>query len=79
MTQLGNVGIGKLFVYNNGLFVVTPFDWNAEKYFNLCIATRNRDDYEVGDYYEFDERIEVHEISTAVLKGLLIPKDLKEF
>ena len=77
MIQIGNVGVGRLFLYNGGLFVVMPFDWDAEQYLNMCIATRNNDEFDIGEYYLFDEMQEVQEISTDALKDF-IPKDFEK-
>lgn len=74
MIELGNVAIGELFVYNGGLFVVLPFDYEEEKYYNLCIATRNRDDYETTEKYYFDETIMVEYLPSMMLKEF-IPKE----
>jgi hypothetical protein len=73
MEYLGNVSIGFVFEYNGGLFVVMPFDWEDNKYYNLCIATRNRDEYDVGEKYFFDHEVQVQVIPTAKLKEF-IPK-----
>lgn len=77
MAQVGNVGIGEMFLYNGSLFVVMPFDWEDEKYYNLCIATRNHDDYETGSLYWLDEKVEVVKVPNSDLKDL-IPKEFKK-
>ena len=73
MEYLGNVNIGFVFEYNGGLFVVMPFDWEENKYYNLCIATRNHDEYDVGDKYFFEHETQVKVTPTAKLKEF-IPK-----
>ena len=73
MSIVGEIGIGEVFLYNKALFVVLPFDWETEVYYNLCIATRNHD-YRVGDKYEFEYCTEAKLITTARLKDF-IPKD----
>lgn len=72
--ELGNVAVGELFTYNGGLFVVLPFDYEEEKYYNLCLATRNHDDYDTREKYYFDETIMVEFVSSMVLKQF-IPKE----
>ncbi len=74
MAQVGNVGIGQMFLYNKAVFVVLPFDWEDEKYYNLCVATRNYDDYDIGDKIWLDEKEEVEYIPVARIKDF-IPKD----
>lgn len=74
MIELGNVAIGELFIHNGGLFVVLPFDYEEEKYYNLCIATRNHDDYDVTEKYYFDETIMVEYLPSMMLKQF-IPKE----
>lgn len=71
MVEVGNVGIGNVFAYEEALFVVMPFNWEENKYNNLCIAVRNPFDYDVGNEYHFDENTMVKEISQADLKLLL--------
>ena len=77
MAQVGNVGIGEMFLYNSGLFVVMPFDWEDEKYYNLCVATRNHDDYDIGDKIWLEYTEEVEYIPVAQLKHF-IPKDFEK-
>jgi hypothetical protein len=69
--EVGNVGVGRVFAHNNALFVVAPFDWVEEKYSNICIATKNHDDYDIGREYWFNENTMVTEIDTNELKKLL--------
>lgn len=71
--EVGNVAIGELFVHNGGLFVVLPFDWEEEKYYNLCLATRNHDDYDQGEKYWFDDNTMVEYVPSMLLKEF-IPK-----
>jgi len=72
---VGNVGVGQMFLYDKSLFVVMPFDWEDEKYYNLCVATRNRNKYDIGDKIWLDEKEIIEEyISEARLKDF-IPKD----
>jgi hypothetical protein len=71
MLEVGNINIGGLFVHNGGLFVCLPFDWEDEKYYNLCIATRNRDDYETGEKYFFDNNLMVFTVGTSQLKTFI--------
>lgn len=71
--EVGNVAVGELFAYNGGLFVVLPFDWEEEKYYNLCLATRNHDDYDQGEKYWFDENTMVEYVPSLLLKEF-IPK-----
>ena len=79
MIQVGNVGIGEMFLYNGGMFVVMPFDWEDEKYYNLCVATRNHDDYgyDIGEKIWLDYEIEVEKVPMSDLKDF-IPKDFKK-
>lgn len=74
MAQVGNVGIGEMFLYNGAVFVVMPFDWENEKYYNLCVATRNHDDYEIGNKVWLDEKVAVKYVPVAQIKDF-IPKD----
>lgn len=71
MVEVGNVGIGNVFAYEEALFVVMPFNWEENKYNNLCIAVKNPFDYDVGNEYHFDENTMVKEISQSDLKLLL--------
>lgn len=71
MVEVGNVGIGNVFAYDDALFVVMPFNWEENKYNNLCIAVRNPFNYDVGNEYHFDEHTMVKEISQKDLKLLL--------
>ena len=71
MLEVGNINIGGLFVYNGGLFVCLPFDWEDEKYYNLCIATRNHDDYERGEKYFFDDNLMVEVVEMSQLKTFI--------
>lgn len=71
MLQVGNVGIGNCFVYNEALFVAMPFNWSENKYKYLCIAVKNPFDYDVGNEYCFDEHTMVKEIAQTDLKKLL--------
>lgn len=61
-------------LYDKSIFVVMPFDWEDEKYYNLCVATRNRDNYDIGDKIWLDENEMVEYIATARIKDF-IPKD----
>lgn len=71
MVEVGNVGIGNVFAYEDALFVVMPFNWEENKYNNLCIAVRNPFDYDVGNEYHFPENTRVKEISVKDLRTLL--------
>ena len=71
MVEVGNVGIGNVFAYEDALFVVMPFNWAEEKYYNLCIAVKNPFDYNVGNEYYFTDETMVKEISVKDLKTLL--------
>lgn len=71
--EVGNVAIGELFTYNGGLFVVLPFDYEEEKYYNLCLATRNHDDYDQGEKYWLDDNTMVEYVPSMLLKEF-IPK-----
>ena len=72
---VGNVMVGGVFEYNGGLFAVMPFDWNEMRYTNLCIATRNHCDYDMGETYFFREDLEVTPIDRAELKKFIPKKD----
>ena len=74
MEFLGNVRVGQCFLYNKAIFVVQHYNWEKGGYYNICIASRNRDEYDIGDEFCFDERTEVEIISVARLKEF-IPKD----
>lgn len=74
MSIVGEIEVGGVFLYNQALFVALPFDWETETYYNLCIATRNRDDYDIGDKYEFEYCTEVERVVAGELK-VFIPKD----
>lgn len=71
---VGNVGVGQMFLYDKSIFVVLPFDCEDEKYYNLCVATRNRNNYDIGDKIWLDENEMVERITVARLKSF-IPKD----
>lgn len=71
MVEIGNVGIGNVFAYEDALFVVMPFNQEEDRYNNLCIAVKNPFDYDVGNEYHFPESAMVKEISVTDLKSLL--------
>ncbi len=72
LEMIGNIGVGGMFIYDETLFVVLPFDWEEERYLNLCIATKNPcGDYEKGEFYWLDETIIVQEISKEILNKML--------
>lgn len=72
MTQLGNVGIGRMFYHENALFVVAPFNWEEERYLNLCVATFNETaEFTIGEEYYFGDLVEVEEIDPKKLKKVL--------
>ena len=72
MAQLGNVGIGRMFFYENAIFVVAPFNWEEERYLNLCVATcSDTTDFEIGEEYYFGDLVEVEEIDPKKLKKVL--------
>lgn len=71
MIEVGNIGIGGVFAYDDALFVVLPFNWEENKYKNLCIAVRNPFEYDTGNEYCFDENTMVKEIEKKDLKTLL--------
>ena len=70
MIELGNVGIGEVFSYDESLFVVLPFDFSVDKYLNICLYSRNGN-YDKGDEYWFNENTMVNSISLAKVKILL--------
>ena len=63
MVEAGNIKIGGLFVYENAIFVVLPFNERDDKYYNLCIAARKSSGYDVGNEYYFADETMVKEIS----------------
>lgn len=71
MIEVGNVGIGGVFAYKDALFVVLPFDWQENRYNNLCIAVRNPEEFDVGNEYYFEADTKVKEIEKKDLKTLL--------
>lgn len=74
LEMIKNIGVGELFIYNGTVFVVMPFNWEEEKYLNLCLLTVETDFnecYEKGEFYWIDEEIEVEKISQEKLKKLL--------
>ena len=70
MIELGNVGMGGVFSYDESLFVVLPFDFAVDKYLNICLYSAN-DNYDKGSEYWFDENTMVNSISLAKVKTLL--------
>ena len=71
MIELGNVGVGDLFVYDGALFVVMPFNWEENKYKNLCIAVKNPFEYDKGNEYCFMETTMVQPITKTELKQFI--------
>jgi hypothetical protein len=74
LEMIGNIGVGELFIHEESIFVVMPFNWEEERYLNLCLLTVEVDCdsyYEKGEYYWIDEEIEVEKISKEKLKKLL--------
>ena len=70
MAIIGEIEIGGVFLYNQALFVVLPFDWESGMCYNLCIATRNNDDYTIGRKYEFEYGTEVIIMSNKIFEML---------
>lgn len=70
MIELGNVGLGELFSYDESVFAVLPFDFAVDKYLNLCLYSKNGN-YDKGNEYWFDENTMVNSISFAKVKILL--------
>ena len=70
MIELGNVGIGGVFSYDESLFAVLPFDFAVDKYLNICIYSTNGN-YDKGSEYWFDENTMVNSISLAIVKTLI--------
>ena len=76
---IGNIGIGELFIYEESIFVVMPFNWEEERYLNLCLLTVEVDCdtyYEKGECYWIDEETEVERISQKELKNFLTNKTI---
>jgi hypothetical protein len=74
LEMIGNIGVGELFIHEESIFVVMPFNWEEERYLNLCLLTVETDFdeyYEKGEFYWFDEETEVEKISQEKLKKLL--------
>ena len=72
--MIGNIGVGELFIYNGTVFVVMPFNWEEERYLNLCLLTVKTDFdeyYEKGEFYWINEETKVEKISQEKLKKLL--------
>ena len=70
MIELGNVGLGEVFSYDESLFVVLPFDFAVDKYLNICLYSAN-DNYDRGSEYWFKESTMVNAIPTKKVKTLL--------
>lgn len=73
MTRYYDVAVvGKLFKLDGALFMVLPFDWEKDTYFNMCICSKNPI-FEVGCEYEFfyEEVVEVDEKVLEKLNSLL--------
>lgn len=47
--MIENIGVGELFIYNETVFVVMPFNWEEERYLSLCLLTVETD---FDEYYE---------------------------
>jgi hypothetical protein len=73
MMPLASVGIGEMFAYDGGLFVVLPYDWDDLCYYNVCVASINRPKYEPGDKMVFDDGTEVEYVAETKLLEF-IPK-----
>lgn len=52
-----DVMVGGVFVFDNAVFVMCPFDFNANAYPSICIATK-KDKYEVGEMFFLDDEQE---------------------
>lgn len=66
-----NVPLGGVFAYNNAIFVMCPFDFNANAYPSICIAEKN-DCYEVGEMFFLDDRAKCEIIEVAKLKEIFM-------
>lgn len=68
--ELGNVGLGELFSYDESVFAVLPFDFLANQYLNICLYSANGE-YDKGSEYWFNENTIVDSIPLAKVKKLL--------
>lgn len=69
MTRYYDVAIGKMFKFDGALFVVLPFDWEEDAYFNMCVCSKNPD-YKVGSKYKFFDDTLVVEMDEKALEKL---------
>lgn len=69
MTRYYDVAVGKMFEFMGALFVVLPFDWEEDKYLNMCVWSKSHC-YEVGCKYEFFNDTSVVEVDEKLLEKL---------
>lgn len=69
MTRYYDVAVGKMFKFMGALFVVLPFDWEEDKYLNMCVWSKHLS-YEAGCKYEFFNETPVVEVDEKLLEKL---------
>lgn len=69
MTRYYDVAVGRMFKFMGALFMVLPFDWEEDKYLNMCVWSNNSN-YEVGCRYEFFDETPVVEVDEKLLEKL---------
>lgn len=69
MTRYYDVAVGKMFKFMGALFVVLPFDWEEDKYLNMCVWSKHPN-YEAGSKYEFFNETPVVEVDEKLLEKL---------
>ena len=68
-TRYYDVAVDKMFEFMGALFVVLPFDWEEDKYLNMCVWSKSPC-YEVGCKYEFFNDTSVVEVDEKLLEKL---------
>ena len=69
MTKYYDVKVGAMFKFMGALFVVMPFDWEKDAYFNVCVWSKNSN-YETGCKYKFSDETSVIEVDAKLLEIL---------
>lgn len=71
--KLYNVPIGRIFVYDNAMFLMSDYSEKYQNYASICLASNEDLDqkYFEDNRYFFDESVEVEMVDYGDLKKLI--------